>query len=62
MGKTPGKDARSRKATYPAIHGVDATREQIDLVYRSACDALKNISRPSGLLESIANFVAKRET
>jgi geranylgeranyl pyrophosphate synthase len=28
MGKTPGKDARSRKATYPAIHGLEATARQ----------------------------------
>jgi geranylgeranyl pyrophosphate synthase len=62
MGKTPGKDARSRKATYPAIHGVEATREQIEAVYRAACDALKTISQPAELLESIAKFVAKRET
>jgi geranylgeranyl diphosphate synthase, type II len=62
MGKTPGKDARSRKATYPAIHGVEATREQIEAVYRAACGALKTISQPAELLESIAKFVAKRET
>jgi len=61
MGKTPGKDARSRKATYPAIHGVEATSEQIDLVYRSACDALKGISRPAKLLESIPKLIAERE-
>src|SRR4051812_22115852 len=26
LGKTPGKDARSRKATYPALYGLDAAR------------------------------------
>jgi geranylgeranyl pyrophosphate synthase len=62
MGKTPGKDARSRKATYPAIHGVEATAAQIELVHRSTCDALKNISRPTELLQSIVKFIAKRET
>src|SRR3989440_2790335 len=28
LGKTPGKDARSRKATYPALHGMEAARAQ----------------------------------
>ena len=26
LGKTPGKDARSNKATYPALHGMEETR------------------------------------
>src|SRR6185295_13806101 len=26
LGKTPGKDARSAKATYPHLHGVEETR------------------------------------
>ena len=28
LGKTPGKDARARKATYPAILGIEATRAE----------------------------------
>jgi geranylgeranyl pyrophosphate synthase len=62
MGKTPGKDARSRKATYPAIHGVEATTAQIELAYRATCDALKKFSRPTELLQLIAKFIAERET
>ena len=61
MGKTPGKDVRSRKATYPALHGVEATREQIELVHLSACAALKQVDRPAALLTSIASFIAERQ-
>lgn len=61
MGKTPGKDARASKATYPAIHGIDATRRQIDVVRQSACDAATSISRPAELLISIVDFIADRE-
>lgn len=61
MGKTPGKDMRSRKATYPALHGVEATREQIELVHLSACAALKQVDRPAALLTSIASFIAERQ-
>ena len=61
MGKTPGKDARASKATYPAVHGIDATRRQIDIVRRSACDAATSINRPAELLNSIVDLIAARE-
>jgi geranylgeranyl diphosphate synthase type II len=61
MGKTPGKDARSRKATYPAVHGAESTRAQIALAQRAACEVLTQIDRPVELLTSIANFIAARE-
>ena len=61
MGKTPGKDARASKATYPAVHGIDATRRQIDIVRGSACDAATSINRPAELLISIVDLIADRE-
>jgi geranylgeranyl pyrophosphate synthase len=61
MGKTPGKDARSRKATYPAIHGIEATREKIETVYTAACGALDRIDRQTDLLREIADYVRRRE-
>ena len=61
MGKTPGKDARSRKATYPAIHGLEATRAKIESVHTTACGALDRIDRRTNLLREIANYVRRRE-
>jgi geranylgeranyl pyrophosphate synthase len=61
MGKTPGKDARSRKATYPAIHGLEATRAKIKAAHAAACDALTQISRNPDTLRAIADFVSRRE-
>ncbi len=61
LGKTPGKDARSRKATYPGIFGLEATRAEIDRYYRTACLALKRIGKPTQLLLSIADFIRDRE-
>jgi geranylgeranyl pyrophosphate synthase len=61
MGKTPGKDARASKATYPAVYGIDATRRQIDIVRRAACDAATSINRPAELLNSIVDLIADRE-
>lgn len=61
LGKTPGKDARSRKATYPGIHGVEASRAEVESVHRRACAALERIERPTKLLRSIADFIRERE-
>jgi len=61
MGKTPGKDARSRKATYPAIHGLEATRAKIGFSHAAACNALDQINRRTDTLHAIADFVQRRE-
>lgn len=61
LGKTPGKDARSRKATFPALYGVDVTRKTVSAVHRTTCDALAGIDKPTELLRSIANFIMQRE-
>ena len=61
LGKTPGKDARSRKATFPALYGVDVTRKTVSAVHRTTCDALAGIDKPTELLRSIADFIMQRE-
>jgi geranylgeranyl diphosphate synthase, type II len=61
LGKTPGKDARSRKATYPALYGLEATRTTLAAVHRTTCDALARIETSTQLLQSIADFIMQRE-
>ena len=60
LGKTPGKDARSRKATFPALYGLDATRKTVSAVHQTTCEALKRLPS-SELLRSIADFITERE-
>ena len=60
LGKTPGKDARAEKATYPALHGLEATQERARAVYLQALDALAQIDRPTTLLRSIARLILER--
>jgi geranylgeranyl pyrophosphate synthase len=60
LGKTPGKDARARKATYPAIYGLDAARERAQLVYTEACAALDTLDAPAPTLRAIADFILER--
>ena len=61
IGKTPGKDARSRKATYPALHGIEATRNYLASTHAAACEPLDRVERPTDLLRAIADFILERE-
>ena len=60
LGKTPGKDARARKATYPALYGLEAARERARRVYEEACAALDSIERPTPVLRAVARLVLER--
>lgn len=60
LGKTPGKDARSRKATYPSLYGLDATRERARAAFDEASAALDRIERPTTTLRAIAEMILER--
>lgn len=62
IGKTPGKDLRSQKATYPSLHGVEVTREHLSHAHATACASLDQIARPTDLLRALADFILERET
>src|SRR5205823_4852704 len=57
LGKTPGKDARARKATYPALYGLETARERARKVYEEACAALDSIEKPTAMLRTVARLV-----
>jgi len=61
LGKTPGKDARSRKATYPAVFGIEATKAQSKAIHHATCRALDRTGSPTDLLRSIADFILGRQ-
>jgi geranylgeranyl pyrophosphate synthase len=60
LGKTPGKDARSNKATYPALFGIEETRASATEAHRNACAALDQLDRPTDVLRRIADFILHR--
>ncbi|HJP94564.1 MAG TPA: farnesyl diphosphate synthase [Pyrinomonadaceae bacterium] len=60
LGKTPGKDARSNKATYPALFGIEETRASAIQAHRNACAALDQLDRPTDVLRRIADFILHR--
>ena len=61
LGKTPGKDARARKATFPALYGISETGNKLERVHRDACAALEKIASEAGLLWAIADFIRGRQ-
>jgi geranylgeranyl diphosphate synthase, type II len=61
LGKTPGKDARYEKATYPSIYGIAGAEERAGRVHEEACAALKQIDRPTQRLRAIADFILTRD-
>jgi geranylgeranyl diphosphate synthase type II len=61
LGKTPGKDLRSQKATYPALYGVEATRKHVSQAHETACASLNHVHRPTELLRAIADFILERQ-
>ncbi|HEX8352804.1 MAG TPA: farnesyl diphosphate synthase [Pyrinomonadaceae bacterium] len=60
LGKTPGKDARVGKATYPALYGLEAARRRALDVFESACAALDAVDRPTPMLRGLARLVLER--
>ena len=60
LGKTPGKDARSNKATYPALFGIDETRSAAVQAHANARAALDQLALPTDVLRRIADFILHR--
>jgi geranylgeranyl diphosphate synthase, type II len=62
LGKTPGKDLASRKATYAALYGVDGAREMAGRLCQEAITAARSIGRDTRMLQEIARFIVERRS
>jgi geranylgeranyl diphosphate synthase, type II len=62
LGKTPGKDERSGKATYPAVLGLDKARQEADRLAAQAFDSLKVLGPRARTLEALGRFVVERQS
>jgi geranylgeranyl pyrophosphate synthase len=60
LGKTPGKDARSEKATYPGLYGLAEARDSAASAHRNALAALEMLKVPTDSLRGIADFTLNR--
>lgn len=60
LGKTPGKDARSHKATYPALYGIEESKAAAVGAHRAACKSLDELQSPTETLRGIADYILNR--
>ena len=60
LGKTPGKDAAQRKATFPALYGVEASRRKAEQHLGEALAAVKPFGERAERLRQIAERIVSR--
>lgn len=61
LGKTPGKDLAQQKRTYPALMGMDASRERVEDKLRTALAALEQAQlADKGPLAWLAHLLVER--
>ncbi|OGB89072.1 MAG: polyprenyl synthetase [candidate division NC10 bacterium RIFCSPLOWO2_12_FULL_66_18] len=60
MGKTAGSDLRRKKATYPAVMGLEESRRQAVHLLQEAKDALRLLGDKGSTLLALADFVGSR--
>jgi geranylgeranyl pyrophosphate synthase len=61
LGKTAGKDARARKATFPSVWGLDESRRRAAAAVAEARAALAPLEERGALLSDLAEFVLRRD-
>ncbi len=61
LGKTAGKDTKAQKATYPAIVGLEASREIAAQLTQRAFSSLKSFKGKAVALEALAEFLLRRD-
>jgi geranylgeranyl diphosphate synthase, type II len=62
MGKAVGKDYSQHKATFPALYGVDRSKEMALNLVAEACAALRPYGERSQRLQEIAHYLVERQS
>jgi len=60
LGKTAHKDAQQGKLTYPALLGIDASRDEVERLHKEACDALEPLGPAAEPLRALSLWLARR--
>ncbi len=61
LGKTAGSDERKQKATYPALHGLEASRHHAQMLIGRVKERLQALGARSGPLCALADYVFERK-
>jgi farnesyl diphosphate synthase len=56
-----GADEARNKPTYPAIIGMDASKEEAKTLYDDAMASLSDIGEEADLLRAVADFIVNRK-
>jgi len=62
LGKTAGSDERKQKATYPALHGLEASRRRARALVEEAKVALKSLGPAATPIRALADFILERRS
>jgi len=60
LGKTAGKDAAQKKITFPAVYGIERSREMAEQERLEAHLALQPVDDRAGRLRELAVFIVRR--
>ena len=60
LGKTAGKDAKAGKVTYPAVIGIEKSREKARQLTSQAIAALKPFGKKADMLRQLAGMLLER--
>jgi geranylgeranyl diphosphate synthase, type II len=62
LGKTAGSDERKKKATYPALHGLDASKRQARALIEQTQRLLEPLGPAATPIRALADFVLERRS
>ena len=60
LGKTPGKDEKSGKATYPALLGMEESRREAERLVADALASIPSSIRDPAILDALARYAVDR--
>ncbi len=60
LGKTAGKDAAQKKITFPAVYGIERSREMAERERLHAHEALQSFDDRAGRLRELADLIVRR--
>ena len=61
LGKTAGKDSAAEKATYPALFGIEKSRQKAEELLKAADESLQPFGTAADTLKQLASFLVDRK-
>jgi geranylgeranyl diphosphate synthase type II len=61
LGKTVGKDAKSKKMTYPAVYGIEKSKSEANRLIEEANEIISHYDDKAYYLKQLNNYIITRE-